>query len=285
MIQHDKNMIRQGSQNMKNKRNHEKTRESIGNIRKHETHIIQHEKAKTPHLLQPQQKFTAFSIGGSMLHGENAGTLGMVPLIINPIYTLYSGYLLGISPFKGLLRGLNSWGTILRVPAFSLWMLQPLENPGYFLYKSTTWDGNCYPVERSSSWDFNIFPIERCWWFTEICDLAVFFTGWLLYMYIYIPSIFMCLCHQSMWHLPCSVLLWLFHSRRKSKLKFHQSKKMLILCLFTSMLTKPCLVATHFATRFQSTHFPSKKKDQQRALVIQLPGNSDHLHESLARFP
>ena len=24
---------------------------------------------------------------------ENAGTLGMVPLIINPIYTLYSGYL------------------------------------------------------------------------------------------------------------------------------------------------------------------------------------------------
>ena len=41
-------------------------------------------------------------------HGENAGTLGMVPLIINPIYTLYSGYLLDISPFKGLLGGLNS---------------------------------------------------------------------------------------------------------------------------------------------------------------------------------
>ena len=41
-------------------------------------------------------------------HGENAGTLGMVPLIINPIYTLYSGYLLGISPFKRLLGGLNS---------------------------------------------------------------------------------------------------------------------------------------------------------------------------------
>ena len=29
------------------------------------------------------------------IHGENDGTLGMVPLIINPIYTLYSGYLLG----------------------------------------------------------------------------------------------------------------------------------------------------------------------------------------------
>ena len=38
-------------------------------------------------------------------HRENAGTLGMVPLIINPIYTLYSGHLLGISPFKGLLGG------------------------------------------------------------------------------------------------------------------------------------------------------------------------------------
>ena len=44
----------------------------------------------------------------AMDHRENAGTLGMVPLIINPIYTLYSGYLLGISPFKGLFGGLNS---------------------------------------------------------------------------------------------------------------------------------------------------------------------------------
>ena len=26
-------------------------------------------------------------------HRENGGTLGMVPLIINPVYTLYSGYL------------------------------------------------------------------------------------------------------------------------------------------------------------------------------------------------
>ena len=49
-------------------------------------------------------------------HRENGGTLGMVPLIINPIHTLYTvilytGYLLGISPFKGLLGGLNSKGT------------------------------------------------------------------------------------------------------------------------------------------------------------------------------
>ena len=33
------------------------------------------------------------------------------PLIINPIHTLYSKYLLGISPLKGSKRGgLNSWG-------------------------------------------------------------------------------------------------------------------------------------------------------------------------------
>ena len=49
-------------------------------------------------------------------HRENGGTLGMVPLIINPIYTLCSEYLLGISPFKGLLGGLNSKGTIPRIP-------------------------------------------------------------------------------------------------------------------------------------------------------------------------
>ena len=36
--------------------------------------------------------------GGNESHRENGGTLGMVPLIINPIYTLYGGYLLGISP-------------------------------------------------------------------------------------------------------------------------------------------------------------------------------------------
>ena len=33
---------------------------------------------------------------------ENGGTLGMVPLIINPIYTLYSGHLLGL---RALLKG------------------------------------------------------------------------------------------------------------------------------------------------------------------------------------
>ena len=44
---------------------------------------------------------------------ENGGTLGMVPLIINPIYTLYSGYELGISsPFKELLGGLMNIPTI-----------------------------------------------------------------------------------------------------------------------------------------------------------------------------
>ena len=32
----------------------------------------------------------------SSVHRENGGALGMVPLIINPIYTLHSGCLLGI---------------------------------------------------------------------------------------------------------------------------------------------------------------------------------------------
>ena len=42
-------------------------------------------------------------------HRESGGypSLGWVPLIINPIYTLYSGYLLGISPFKGLPLGVK----------------------------------------------------------------------------------------------------------------------------------------------------------------------------------
>ena len=35
----------------------------------------------------------------SLTHRENDGTLGMVPLIINPIYTLYSGYFLGTTIF------------------------------------------------------------------------------------------------------------------------------------------------------------------------------------------
>ena len=46
-------------------------------------------------------------------HRENGGTLGMVPLITNPIYTIYSGYLwgiYGISPFKELLARVKQLG-------------------------------------------------------------------------------------------------------------------------------------------------------------------------------
>ena len=42
-----------------------------------------------------------------IVHRKNGGTLGMVPLIINPIYTLSSGYLLGPSPH---LKGSNTVG-------------------------------------------------------------------------------------------------------------------------------------------------------------------------------
>ena len=43
-------------------------------------------------------------------HREDGGYLPWDggPFIINPIYTLYSEYSLGISPFKGLLGSLNS---------------------------------------------------------------------------------------------------------------------------------------------------------------------------------
>ena len=63
---------------------------------------------------QPIEKMVTLDFQGSWYtdddslvnHRENGGTLGMVPLIINPMYTLYSGYLLGpISPFKGLQQG------------------------------------------------------------------------------------------------------------------------------------------------------------------------------------
>ncbi len=41
-------------------------------------------------------------------HRENGGALGMVPLIVNPIYTLYSGYLLDPNPLlKGSNRGVK----------------------------------------------------------------------------------------------------------------------------------------------------------------------------------
>ena len=43
-------------------------------------------------------------------HRENGGTLGMVPLIINPIYSLYIGFLSGTSPLKGVFGGLKQLG-------------------------------------------------------------------------------------------------------------------------------------------------------------------------------
>ena len=42
------------------------------------------------------------------IHRKNAGTLGMVPLTINPLYTLYSGIYWVYPLLKGSLGGLNS---------------------------------------------------------------------------------------------------------------------------------------------------------------------------------
>ena len=46
-------------------------------------------------------------------HRENAGTLGMVPLIINPIYTLYSGFFWGSLPFIWVMVGARAPITLL----------------------------------------------------------------------------------------------------------------------------------------------------------------------------
>ena len=51
----------------------------------------------------------------------------MVPLIINPIYTLYNGYLLGISPSKELnVRGVYSIVSVREFPnEEKTWGIQP----------------------------------------------------------------------------------------------------------------------------------------------------------------
>ena len=58
--------------------------------------------------------------GQDLPHRENGGALGMVPFIINPIYTLYIVGIYCISPLKTCkgLFWLNSWGP----PPFSLWL-------------------------------------------------------------------------------------------------------------------------------------------------------------------
>ena len=58
------------------------------------------------------------------LHRENGGTLGMVPSIINPIYTIYKVGIYWVYPLlKGSLKRLKQLGYHPRVPAFSLWQL------------------------------------------------------------------------------------------------------------------------------------------------------------------
>ena len=69
-----------------------------------------------PHKISANRSRAVLAAFGTFLsqwfddHRKKCGTLGMVPLKINTICTLYSGNLMGISPFKGLLKGLNSYG-------------------------------------------------------------------------------------------------------------------------------------------------------------------------------
>ena len=53
----------------------------------------------------------------TIYHRENGAILGMVALIIKPIYSLYSGHFFGyISPFKGLQQGLKQLGATTIFP-------------------------------------------------------------------------------------------------------------------------------------------------------------------------
>ena len=82
---------------------------------------------------------------------------GMVPLIINPMYTLYSGYLLGISPFKGLhqggvktARGPHPKGFPTIFP-----MMMSMVNVGRYIYQSHGCYGYnslvfCDPIEPAT---------------------------------------------------------------------------------------------------------------------------------------
>ena len=79
-------------------------------------------------------------------------------LIINPMYILYSGYLLGTSPFKGLLGRVKQLGApIPRGPhPFSpLWSLPGLAFVGVFLPK-VRWSSS-----TSWRWSFSFFLSMR----------------------------------------------------------------------------------------------------------------------------
>ena len=85
-------------------------------------------------------------------HRENGGTLGMVPLIINPIYTLCRGYVLGISPFKGLLGGVKQQGY----------------HPKGTRHLVTINEDSCGPISSCQSWlfaaDINIPHSIHAWY-------------------------------------------------------------------------------------------------------------------------
>ena len=74
--------------------------------------------------------------------------------ISNPIYALYSGYLLGIPPFIGLLWGVKQ-GTIPRLPPFSLWIYNNL----YIIHNSMYVKIIYIYITESSSQVWNLCPL------------------------------------------------------------------------------------------------------------------------------
>ena len=120
-------------------------------------------------------------------HREYGGTLGMVPLIIDPIYTWYSGYLFGISPFEwflGRVKQLGSFG------AKRCHIVFEKDNTGMsrgFLVavKSMVWVSNSYLLGYNvpqREFIYNLLaPVGlKClwWWFLHFQRLMT----WLLFI-------------------------------------------------------------------------------------------------------
>ena len=80
---------------------------------------------------QSTPKLTSFSKKKPKIHRENGGgPLGWGLLKNQPhIHLISRGYLLGISPVKGLLGGLKQLGYHPRVVPFSLWQIHPGKLP------------------------------------------------------------------------------------------------------------------------------------------------------------
>ena len=88
-------------------------------------------------------------------------------LINNPIYTLYSGYLLGIFPFKGLLgRSFTAFFVYhpKRVPPFSVWLCKRCDL--LEVKRGRLWES--YPKHLSFHKKYRVIPCHCIGWLIPI---------------------------------------------------------------------------------------------------------------------